>query len=269
MIAAMSALEAAFNEALRLEAMLKKGRPRLQVTLTDERSASKATALAWFSNYKGLVVAALNEDETKLVDRAYKAILESSARAGARTKYLSLLKEIKRSLINLQSTCAVLPPTQVETVDKVPNFTPLISDQAMQAILVARWDECIRCLEAEVSLAATVMMGGLEALLLARINRETDKKAIFTARGAPQNYLKKVKPLPEWMLKDFIDVVHELGWISVSAKDVGAVLRDYRNYIHPQKQLTHGVHLKSEDARLFWEVSKSIARQVIDSAKKS
>jgi hypothetical protein len=46
------------------------------------------------------------------------------------------------------------------------------------------------------------------------------------------------------MLKDFIDVVHELGWITVSAKDVGAVLRDYRNYIHPQKQLSHNVHLK-------------------------
>jgi hypothetical protein len=265
MIAAMSALEAAINEVVRLESMLKKGRPRVQVTLTDERSASKATALAWFSNYKESVVAALNEDA---VDQAYKAILESSARAGARTKYLSLLKGIKRDLIRLQSTCAILPPTQVATVDKVPNFAPLISDQAMQAILVARWDECVRCLEAEVSLAATVMMGGLlEALLLARINRETDKKAIFTARTAPQNYLKKVKPLPEWMLKDFIDVVHELGWISVSAKDVGVVLRDYRNYIHPQKQLTHGVHLKPEDARLFWEVSKSVARQVIDSAK--
>jgi hypothetical protein len=52
-----------------------------------------------------------------------------------------------------------------------------------------------------------------------------------------------------------------------TAKDVGAVLRDYRNYIHPQKQLSHGVHLKLDDARLFWEVSKSISRQVIDSAR--
>ena len=69
------------------------------------------------------------------------------------------------------------------------------------------------------------------------------------------------------MLKDYIDVVHELGWITASAKDVGAVLRDYRNYIHPQRQLSHGVHLRLDDAELFWEIRKSISRQVIDSAK--
>jgi hypothetical protein len=270
MTGAMSALEAAIKDASRLETVLKDGRPRVQVTLTDERNLSKATALAWFSNYKGLVISALSEGETALVDEAYKAILESSERAGARSKYLSLLKKVKKELIRLQSDCAVLPPTQVATVDKVPDFAPLISDPVMQGILVVRWRECTKCLEADVSLAATVMMGGLlEGLLLARINRETDKKRIYTAKAAPKDYSKKVKPLSEWMLKDFIEVVHELGWISVSAKDVGAVLRDYRNYIHPQKQLSHGVHLKPEDAKLFWEVSKSIARQIIDSAKQS
>jgi hypothetical protein len=113
------------------------------------------------------------------------------------------------------------------------------------------------------------MMGGLlKALLLARINRETDKKPIFTAKSAPRDRATgKTKTLSEWMLKDYIDVVCDLGWITVSAKDVGAVLRDYRNYIHPQKQLSHGVHLQLDDAELFWEISKSISRQVIDSAK--
>jgi hypothetical protein len=61
-------------------------------------------------------------------------------------------------------------------------------------------------------------------------------------------------------------VAHELGWITVSAKDVGAVLRDYRNYIHPQKQLSHGVQLTPEDATLFWEISKSISRQIVRKA---
>lgn len=103
--------------------------------------------------------------------------------------------------------------------------------------------------------------------MLARINREADKRPIFTAKNSPKDRAGKTKILSEWMLKDFIDVVHEVGWITVSAKDVGAVLRDYRNYIHPQKQLSHGVHLQLGDAKLFWEISKSIARQVIDSAK--
>jgi hypothetical protein len=73
------------------------------------------------------------------------------------------------------------------------------------------------------------------------------------------------KPLNEWTLKNYIDVGHDLGWISVSAKDVGEVLRDYRNYIHPYKQLSHGINLTTEDASLFWEISKNISRQVIKS----
>jgi hypothetical protein len=46
----------------------------------------------------------------------------------------------------------------------------------------------------------------------------------------------------------------------------GEVLRDYRNYIHPYKQARHNLHLDSEDARLFWESVKGIARQLITGA---
>lgn len=268
MTGAMTALQAAITEAGRLEKVLKEGRPRVQVTLTDERATAKATALAWFGSHKQMILTAMSGADTATIDDAYKQILASSERAGARTKYLSLLKSIRKELIRLQTECATFPTSPVLTGDAAPSFAPLISDAGMQKILNARWQECTKCIGADVPLAATVMMGGLlEALLLARINRESDKKPIFTARSAPKDRAGKTKALPEWMLKDYIEVVHELGWITVSAKDVGAVLRDYRNYIHPQKQLSHGVHLQSDDAKLFWEISKSISRQIIDSAK--
>jgi hypothetical protein len=268
MTGAMTALQAAITEAGRLEKVLKDGRPRVRVTLIDERATAKATALAWFEHKKELENSMSGAD-TARIDNGYKRILESSDRAGARSKYLSTLKAIKTELIRLRSECAAMPATPTRTGDVAPNFAPLISDAAMQKILNARWQECTKCIGADVPLAATVIMGGLlEALLLARINREADKKPIFTAKSAPKDRVTgKTKTLSEWMLKDYIDVVHELGWITVSAKDVGVVLRDYRNYIHPQKQLSHGVHLQLEDANLFWEISKSISRQVIDSAK--
>jgi hypothetical protein len=263
MTPAMSALEAAITEASRLEKVLKAGRPRVQVTLLDERSLAKVIALTWFSSHREPIVSVTSVDE---VDAAYKSILEASERAGARAKYLSTLKVLKRDLVRLRSDCASMPQAVVATADQPPNFAPLISDQAMQQILLARWEECIKCIKANVPLAATVMMGGLlEALLLARINREPAKKSIFTANASPKDHSKKTKLLSDWTLKDFIDVAYELGWISVSAKEVGAVLRDYRNYIHPQKQLSHGVHLKSEDAVLFWEICKNITRQIISS----
>jgi hypothetical protein len=114
-------------------------------------------------------------------------------------------------------------------------------------------------------MAAAVMMGGLlEGLLLARINRESNQQPVFTANGAPKDR-KTGNPLllKDWGLKNYIDVAHELRWISESAKDAGVVLRDYRNFIHPQKELSHGIVLKSDDASILWEVAKSISKQLL------
>ena len=134
----------------------------------------------------------------------------------------------------------------------------------MQGILNNRWTECVRCVGCNAPLAATVMMGGLlEAVLLARVNRETNKAPIFTAKGAARDHLGKTKPLNEWTLQHYITVAHELGWITVTAMSVGEVLRDYRNYVHPHKEYAHGVVLKPDDALLWWEISKTIVRQVV------
>ena len=151
------------------------------------------------------------------------------------------------------------------TADVTPSFALLIPDPKMQGVLERRWNECVLCLLAPAPMAATVMMGGLlEGLLLARINKETNQQPIFTAGGAPKDgKTGKTLPLKDWTLRNFIDVVHELGWISESAKDVSVVLRDYRNYIHPQKELSHGIMLKSDDATVLWEVAKSISKQLL------
>jgi len=58
----------------------------------------------------------------------------------------------------------------------------------MLAILTRRWAETLSCMRVDAHLAATVMMGGLlEAILLARVNRLTDLKPVFTARAAPKD----------------------------------------------------------------------------------
>ncbi len=76
---------------------------------------------------------------------------------------------------------------------------------------------------------------------------------------------KKALKLQKWTLKHYIDVAHELSWIRKSAKDVGVTLRDYRNYIHPEKELKHGIVLTDQDSRMFWVVFCALAEQVIES----
>jgi hypothetical protein len=135
----------------------------------------------------------------------------------------------------------------------------------MQVSLQSRWQECVICVKNGASLGATVMMGDLiEGLLLARINQLTDKAPVFTATAAPKDKKTgKTQPLPFWGLKDFIDVAHELGWITTTAKNIGDVLRDYRNYIHPQKELSNEVSLAPGDAEMLWNIAKTMITQVL------
>ncbi len=136
----------------------------------------------------------------------------------------------------------------------------------MQAILGRRWGEVQQCMGCGANLAATVMMGGLlESLLLARINVSGNKPAVFKSKAAPRDKAAKTLPLPDWKLVHMVDVAHELSWISKSARDIGNVLRDFRNYIHPHKEFVDKVVISHDDATMFWEVTKAISRQVLAS----
>lgn len=254
------------NESLR-KLLKKKGTHR--VRSTEERSIIKATSLAWFHNHRPRLVMFFEDEALSDIDMIYKQTLSSSRMEAVRSSYISKLKNIKDQLVGLHSqnvTRLASSKIHQQTFDQPPNFTPLISDNKMQEILRRRWHECTICINAGAPLAATVMMGGLlEALLLARVNRESNKSPIFKAISAPKDMSGQTKPLNEWMLRSYIDVAHEMGWISQSAKDVGEVLRDYRNYIHPYKELSHGIVIDTKDALILWDVGKSISRQVIDS----
>ncbi len=209
--------------------------------------------------------------KSNLFDELYRRLLESAARSALRSKYLSVVKEIKRKLGRLQAEHVIIlasasTPGPSRTPDVAPTFAPLVSDPKMQAILTRRWQECSVCVCSNAPLAATVMMGGLlEGLLLAKINQLADKSLVFGAAAAPVDAKtgKKLQ-LKEWSLKNYIDVAFELLWISKTTKDVGEVMRDYRNYIHPQKEFSHGIILGPGDAHMLWEVAKSIALQLLN-----
>jgi hypothetical protein len=263
---AHQAVEAAIQETDRLQKNLAKGKS-VQVQSPDERLMLKATALTWFKTHKAKISGACDAGLLGKVDFTFDRLLGFSERSISRSKLKRECKEAKQLLVEVRAT--VIKAGSIATVkvdDKSPDFSPLVSDPKMQKILKRRWEECLVCIQSGAPLSATVMMGGLvEGLLLARVNSEPNKAPIFTAKAAPRDPAGKTLLLKEWMLKNFLDVAHELGWISNSAKDVGTVLREYRNYIHPQKEFTHDVNLEPNDARMFWDVCKNISREVIES----
>jgi hypothetical protein len=229
----------------------------------SERDVIRAHALAWFQSRRPKLVPIVSAADLRPVDEMYQRIIEASHKNAARSGYITTVKDICDALVRLRSI-NVVKLAAATTSDAPPDFSKLISDVAMQRILEKRWVECVTCISSGAPLAATVMIGGLlEGLLLARINRENNKASIFTAAAAPRDKYNKTLALKEWTLQDYIAVAHELKWITIAAKDVGVVLRDYRNYIHPQKELTHGVSLTIPDAAILWEIGKSISRQLL------
>lgn len=262
---AIDAIGDAIDEIDRLRRLLKRGRSR-QVQSADERTVIQATCLAWFNNHRPEVRQVVGDDLLEGADRSYKTILGAADRATARSRYDAWLKQLRSLLSELRSAALAPPVAAKPTTDSPPSFDSLVADPAMRQVLARRWEECTKCVTAGAPLAATVMMGGLlEALLLARVHRLADKSPVFRASSAPRDG-KTGKPLmlQEWTLRHYIDVAHELRWISSSTRDLGEVVRDYRNYIHPHKELTHGVHINNHDARLFWEIAKGIARQLLE-----
>lgn len=259
----MESIDAALSQLETLQKVLKRDNS-VQVKNLDTKATIKAIALSWFQSNRPKIN--LTDIQLEQIDNSYKFFLGASEKNTTRTRYFSELKIVRTNLISLRTENIIVLTNQSSIIsDKPPNFSSLIKDDKMKTILLKRWDECNKCIEIDAPLSSLVMMGGmLEAILLAKINSFTDKQKIFKARLAPvDKKTSKVYPLQEWTLRNYIDVAHELDWISQSTKDVGEVLRDYRNYIHPYKEFSHGIIINKSDAILFWQITKSIIAQLL------
>jgi hypothetical protein len=250
-----------------LRRVLAKAKIRL-VRAREEKDLVRATALAWFNNARAAVEPWQATGDFRFVDQRYTALLEASEHDSRRERYVADLRHLRNGLVKLRTSVLTIPyPAQAALAAQPPDFSPLVADQVMQVLLVDRWRETQLCIGAGANLAAVAMMGGLlEGLLRARLNAMSDKGPAFRALAAPRDKSGSVLPLREWTLRHFLDVGHELTWIARSARDVGVVLRDYRNYVHPEKQRSHGVSVTAADAATLWAVTISLASQVVASS---
>jgi hypothetical protein len=259
------ALDSALSEVDKLRQTLRRGNST-QVQTLEERTFAKATALSWFNKHRSVIADGLARPNLNDIDEPYNHLLKFSEKNTTRSKYDQLLKELRKTLIEFRAANIVniANTASVASTDKPPDFSTLVSDIQMRAILSRRWEECAICVHARAPLSAIVMMGGLlETLLLTRVHLFSDKPKVFNAKGAPKDKTGKPYPLDEWTLKNYIDVAHELHWITQTEKDLGVVLRDYRNYIHPYKERSHGIKLEPNDSLIIWELSKNICRQLL------
>ncbi len=268
---AADVMDAAIHEVTRARAMILRIKAR-QVRGIDEIASLKSVCHAWFQTHRPVVVASSGKPDLSPVDEAYKTVLNATSRHAAKTTYLGALKEAKAALVTVRNELLIAPnPELLNQDDLAPDFSPLVGNPEMLRILERRWDECRRCERVGAHLAAIVMMGGLlEALFVARANKMPDKAPLLAAKSVPRDKTTgKALNYQDWTLDAYIRVGNELGWITDSARQVADVLREYRNYIHPAKELRHRVVLAHNDSSIFWQVTKSLVRQLLSSAQGS
>jgi len=262
------AIDAAIQEVQTARSLVSKIKAK-QVTGVDAIASLKATALTWFNTHRTVVTVGAPSTDVEPADRHYTIILDSTAKFAARQTYLTALADAKAALITIRVIVLKAPMAAGgNTDDLAPDFSPLAGNQEIRDILTRRWHECSKCVNADAHLAAIVMMGGLlEALFVARANKMPVKDPLINAKSAPKDKSTgKILNYQEWMLDSYIKVAHELKWITESAKDVADVLKEYRNYIHPEKERRHGVVLALNDSSMFWQVTKALVRQLLMSA---
>jgi len=258
-------LDQAIDSVTKLRHVLAKG-SSTQVTAQSERALAKATALTWIREQRTHFGTGTQSQHLQAADNGFRELLEFADRSTTRDRYKEHCKSLRARLVVLRSDVIVNPGIAIgsSAPSQPPDWSQLVPDPNMQAILTRRWQETAKCLSAPAPLAATVMMGALlEALLLSRINHLSDKAPLFKTKACPKDKASgKALPLQNWTLQHYLDVAHEMGWIRQAAHDVGVVLRDYRNYIHPSKELSHGMRIEKDDSDMFWIVFQSLADQI-------
>lgn len=260
----------AIQEVDKLKKHLAKQRA-LQIRTIADCELIRAYSLAWSHTHRGNALSIFSADEIEKIDSLYSRLSTSTYKATAKTVYIGLLKEIREELILMQGQSFVSNSQNTDL--KIPDISKLVQNPEMANLLQRRMQEVLDAIE-KSPLTATIMMGAvLEALFLARINLITDKKILFTLNATPKDKSGKARELKDWGLNDFIEVSHEMNWIRKPLKDISTTLRDYRNIIHPVKELSlmkelgTNVLVNNSDAKMFWrvffELSEQISKSVI------
>jgi AbiTii len=134
-----------------------------------------------------------------------------------------------------------------------PNFTNLVSDVDLAKILSNRWNEANLAFESRAYLATVILLGSiLEGVLLDKV--EQNQTQAVASSKCPRDRNGNPLPFEKWTLEKLIEVTHDCGWLKKEAKDFSHVVRDYRNFVHPNKERREGIKFEEPICKVIWEV---------------
>jgi hypothetical protein len=150
--------------------------------------------------------------------------------------------------------------------DTMPDFR-FMQHAKLKKIVERDYSELQRVKTVGAAKSRLVLCGGLiEALLLDALLRD-EQKANSATRSPKLKGGIQVKPLVEWNLGEVIDVAVELRVIETDAQQFSHGVRNYRNLIHPGKEMQSNQKVATEEADISEKVLEIVIRELGSSTK--
>lgn len=214
------------------------------------KSKAKKMRAFWVQDPDELVARVLSD----LLDR-YEALCETQGR-GRKANVLQKCRNIIDRLSGrTNSTKPVTADQFLEEQIAIPSLQKLPVESAVIRIIEDRLREAELVTTAGAHLSTIFLCGSiLEAVLLGAAN---DKPEQFNRSGSSPKYPQgKVKKFPEWTLSELINVASDIGILEPDVKEFSHGLRSFRNYIHPNEQMSSGFTPDEHTASLCFQVLK-------------
>ncbi len=154
-------------------------------------------------------------------------------------------------------------------VGEMPQFDLAVQDAKLSDELTRRWREAVSCGSVGAYLAATILVGSIvEGVLMDYIRNNlasiqaTVRNSILPKDRADRNNIAAVS---SWQFSSLIAVAAEADAMPSDIDKIQTVLREYRNYVHPQVMLDQNHHIGHPECMIAFAtaiktVSKIVSR---------
>jgi len=153
-------------------------------------------------------------------------------------------------------------------VDEI-SISALKIDGAVTVVLEQRIVEVKQCLNAGAPLSVIFLCGSILEGILLGIATKNPKQFNQSSVCPKHKDTGKAKQFHEWSLNNFIEVAYNVGYIGLDVKKYSHSLRDFRNYIHPYRQMSSGFNPDMHTARISWQVLKAAMHDIYEKNKKN
>lgn len=127
-----------------------------------------------------------------------------------------------------------------------------VSNETYRKILNRDFAELEKCMQIKASKSAVVMSGSIiESILIE-----------YFIANPPTGKTKTKAQVLKLKLSQLIDFAEQVGLISKKIKNLSSVVRDYRNYIHPAKEVRMREFIDEETAKIAFSLLKMIVKEV-------